>query len=237
MRAGKDDRYKGGTSHDEVPLFAMAAHELKSPLALIRQLAGSLDDESLSASRRSEIARRIELTSERSLRLTSNLTKAERLEPTLFPLEPLSVLAVCDEVVRELAPLYSARGRKMVIRRRLSAPLAIANRDLLSRVLLQFGDNALQYAASDTVELAVSSSRSGNIRIGVRDFGPAVTRLHQPTRSGSVITPRRPESSGLGLMISQQFAKAMNGNIGVTRHRDGASFYIDLHQSRQLSLI
>ena len=237
MRAGNNQWYKGGTTRDEVPLFAMAAHELKSPLALIRQLASSLDDEDISDSERSEIARRIELTSERSLRLTSNLTRAERLELSLFPLEPLNVLAVCDEVVRELTPLYTARGCQMSLSRRSAAPLAIANRDLLTRVLLQFGDNALQYAASDKVELAVSSSRRGNIRIGVRDFGPAVTDLHRATKSNALITPRRPESSGLGLMISRQFANAMNAQIGVIRHRDGASFYIDLAKSHQLSLI
>lgn len=237
MREGSSNWRKGGTARDEVPLFAMAAHELKSPLALIRQLASSLTDQNLSETERSLIARRIELTSERSLRLTSNLTSAERLEPTLFPLEPLNVLAVCDDVIRELTPLYTARGCKMSLSRRASVPLAIANRDLLTRVLLQFADNALQHTAAQTVELAISSSRQGNIRIGVRDFGPAVGDLHRSTKSGGIITPRRPESSGLGLMISQQFASAMNGKIGVTRHRDGASFYIDLHQSQQLSLI
>lgn len=236
MSTGRIERSKGGISADEVPLFAMAAHELKSPLALIRQLASSLDDD-MTAQQRREIARRIELTSERSLRLTSNLTRAQRLEPTLFPLEPLNTLAICSDVVRELTPLYQARGRNLKLRTRASAPLAIGNRDLLTRVLLQFVDNALQYAASDVVELAVNSSRRGEIRIGVRDYGPAVTDLHQQTKHQRVITPRRPESSGLGLMISQQFARAMNGQIGVTRHRDGASFYIELKQSRQLSLV
>jgi signal transduction histidine kinase len=47
----------------------------------------------------------------------------------------------------------------------------------------------------------------------------------------------RPSSSGLGLTIADQFARAMNGSVGATRHRDGASFHVDIHASRQLSLI
>jgi len=47
----------------------------------------------------------------------------------------------------------------------------------------------------------------------------------------------RPQSSGLGLYIAGQFADAMNGRIGVTRHRDGATFYVDLQASKQLSLL
>jgi K+-sensing histidine kinase KdpD len=47
----------------------------------------------------------------------------------------------------------------------------------------------------------------------------------------------RPQSSGLGIFIASQFADAMNGNIGVTRHRDGVTFYVDLNSSRQLKFL
>lgn len=47
----------------------------------------------------------------------------------------------------------------------------------------------------------------------------------------------RPQSSGLGLYIASQFAEAMHGTIGATKHHDGATFYVELHASRQLSLL
>jgi signal transduction histidine kinase len=47
----------------------------------------------------------------------------------------------------------------------------------------------------------------------------------------------RPESSGLGLYISGQFADAMQGTIGAVRHRDGATFYVELPASRQMNLL
>jgi integral membrane sensor signal transduction histidine kinase len=47
----------------------------------------------------------------------------------------------------------------------------------------------------------------------------------------------RPESSGLGIYVANQFARAMNGRIGLIRHRDGLTFYVEMPISRQLSLI
>lgn len=45
----------------------------------------------------------------------------------------------------------------------------------------------------------------------------------------------RPESSGLGIYVASQFAQAMDGEIGLIRHRDGLTFYVELPLSRQLS--
>jgi K+-sensing histidine kinase KdpD len=81
------------------------------------------------------------------------------------------------------------------------------------------------------------------IRLGVRDYGPALSsdmwRSLQGKIAGASTTPihARPQSSGLGIYIAGKFADAMQGQIGVTRHRDGATFYIDLQASRQLSLL
>ena len=66
------------------PSFVVAAHELKAPLALIRQLAIELEAGEYTALERAVLAQRITLTAERALRLTTDLTKARRLENALF---------------------------------------------------------------------------------------------------------------------------------------------------------
>ena len=55
---------------------------------------------------------------------------------------------------------------------------------------------------------------------------------NKPVKSGS-----RPESSGLGLFIAQNFANKMGGKIGLVRHRNGNTFFVELNKSEQLSLI
>ncbi len=221
-----------------------AAHELKSPLVLIRQLALVMQDDDISETERQRLLDQITLTSDRALRLTSDLTRSSRLNDTLFELEPINPLHLCEDIVHELLPLFNAQDRTIKLMPRKHRLLMIANRDLLRRVILTFGDNALHYSDKNIpVELSINELNNGTtVRLGVRDYGPAVpidlwkslkqklSRAPQPLHS-------RPQSSGLGLYIAGQFADVMNGTIGVTRHRDGATFYIDLQASRQLDLL
>lgn len=221
------------------PLFVAAAHELKSPLALVRQLSLSIESGDITPGETQKLARQITLTSERALRLTTNLTRTARLEDGLFTLEPLNPVSLCQEVVQEIAPLYKARGRHIAVAR--SRPLlALANRDLLRRILLSFADNALHYGDEGTPVVITASARNGGsqIRVGVRDYGPAVPgKIAKATGKTAAAVHSRPESSGLGLYIARQFAEAMQATIGTTRHKDGATFYVDFSASTQMRLL
>lgn len=223
----------------EQPSLVAAAHEMKGSLALIRQLSLGLDTLDLTADQ-AELARRIQLTSEQTLRLVNDLTRAERLEDSLFALEPIHPIALCEEVAHEISPLAAEYHRELRIVRRRQTPLVVANRELLRRVMLQFITNALHYSDDQPIELRTNII-GDRARLSVRDFGPGVSadvwrRLAQNTQSRQSIS-RRPESSGLGLYLSRQFAEAMAGSVGVTRHRDGASFFVDLGLSTQMRLL
>lgn len=238
------DDAQWGAMLGDVPFIVAAAHELKAPLALVRQLSLYLESGEVSPEERAELLRQVTLTSERALRLTTNLSRAQRLEDSLFSLEPVNPQQLCEEVAHELAPLYAAKGREIRVKARRRQPLVVANRDLLRRIILNFGDNALHYAETDEpVLLDTTYSHQGErVRIGVRDYGPALApdawrRLASQLGSAAYVLHDRPQSSGLGLYVSHQFAQAMHGAIGATRHRDGVTFYVDMHASMQLRLL
>jgi signal transduction histidine kinase len=229
----------------DLSFLVTASHELKAPLALIRQLSLALTASgSVSDSERERMLRQITLTSERALRLTSDLSRSSRLEDSLFELEPLNPRQICEEVAHELEPLYKEKNKEIRVASGYRPILVVANRDLLRRVMLNFGDNALHYTdAKLPVELRiVSFGRDNRIRMGVRDYGPAIPtdmwqRLQSHLGTDAQALHARPQSSGLGLYVAGQFAKAMHGKIGATRHRDGATFYVDLTASTQLRLL
>ena len=82
----------------EVDGILVVAHELKAPLAVLRQLAFSLGDLNLKDERsRSQMIS----VSERAIKQVNDLIKIRRLEDGLFEMEPVSVREVCDAVSRE----------------------------------------------------------------------------------------------------------------------------------------
>lgn len=231
---------------NDLPSLIVAAHELKSPLALVRQLSLMLESDNVLMDDQKRMLRQISLTSERALRLTSDLTRSVNLTDALFELEPINPQQLCKDIVCELTPLFEAHNRKVKLVSRRSSLLLVANRDLLRRIILNFSDNALNYAEDENtnVEIKIKMRNSGRVvRLGVRDYGPALSNdLFKSLRNKLVnVSPTsihaRPQSSGLGLFIVSQFADVMNGKIGVIRHHDGATFYVDLQASRQLSLL
>lgn len=216
----------------------VAAHELKAPLAVLRQLALSFDgagegDEAI----RDEMVQ----ISDRAIRQVNDLTKIQRLTPGLFEMEPVAVRAVCDEVSRELMYLFRFNQRDLYIKYTNRAPLVVANRELLHSVVYNFLLNAMHYSGEETrSELLVRDVRD-RVRILIRDYGPALPKdVWKEMKRGWIEKPTsiamRPGSSGLGLFIASKFSKYMKAEVGAVRHRDGTSFYVDLLKSKQMSL-
>ncbi len=236
------NQQEGGGVTSRISTLGIAAHELKSPLVLMRQLSIELTDDTLTASERLRVVEQLRHISEKALRLTSDLTRTQS-QQSLFELSPVNPLDVARDVKFELGGLYRAHGRALNVRRIRHLPPVIANRDLLRRILLNFADNALHYTGVDgMVELQAQllNERSA-VRLSVRDYGPHMPldhwrKLTHTLHEGQPVH-QRPQSSGLGLYIAHEFARHMNGHIGAIRHQDGASFYVELPVSRQLALL
>lgn len=233
---------KLGSNVDDSSLAAAAASELTSPLVLLRQLGMAVAADDITSSERKRLAEQLRLTSERALRMTANLSMSSSNQAVL-PLEPVNPVSVCQDVVHELSPLFSAHGKSITLQQRTRVPLLVANRRILQRILLGFVDNALPYGSNDhPIQLTINGHRN-SVRIGVRDYGPAVpsdiwrTLDSKITRQANAPLASRPQTSGVGLVTVRRLAELMHSTVGIIRHRDGATFYIDLHASNQMSLL
>ncbi|MDO5451759.1 MAG: HAMP domain-containing sensor histidine kinase [Candidatus Saccharibacteria bacterium] len=222
----------------EVDGILVAAHELKAPLAVLRQLALSFDEMDADNEHiRSEMVS----VSERAIKQVNDLVKVRRLEDGLFEMEPVAVRAVCDEVTRELAYLFSYNRRDLFIKYSNKSKLVTANRDLLYSVVYNFLLNAMHYSGDGTRAELMVKDFCGKVKIVVRDFGPSLPiEVWREMRRGWIEKPTsiamRPGSSGLGLYIASKFSKYMNARVGAIRHRDGTSFFVELPVSKQASL-
>ncbi len=224
----------------EVNGILVAAHELKAPLNLLRQLAFSLDfveDENDVK----QIQNKMISVSDRAIRQVQDLTKIARLEDGLFEMEPVAVRGVCDDVTRELRSLFRFNHRNLVIEYKNRTRLVSANRELLYSIIYNFCLNAMHYSDEETRSELTLSDRNGKVRIDVRDFGPALPMdVWKSLKKGWIEKPTsiamRPGSSGLGLYIASKFSQYMHANVGAVRHRDGTSFFVELTPSKQAML-
>ena len=229
---------RGGVgSIGDIDGVLVAAHELKAPLAVLRQLALSLDVMDVPGEKiRSEMIS----VSERAIKQVNDLVKIRRLEDELFEMEPVAIRAVCDDVVRELSYLFRFNKRDLFIKYSNRSSLVTANRDLLHSVVYNFLLNAMHYSGEETRSELLVKEFHEKIKVIVRDYGPALPLdVWREMKRGWLNKPTsiamRPGSSGLGLFIASRFSRYMHAEVGAVRHRDGTSFYIELLKSKQVS--
>ncbi|MBR3230733.1 HAMP domain-containing histidine kinase [Candidatus Saccharibacteria bacterium] len=221
----------------EVDGILVAAHELKAPLAVLRQLALSFDQMDVGGEHiRTEMVR----VSERAIKQVNDLAKIRRLEAGLFVMEPVAIRAVCDEVSQELNYLFDHNKRDLFVKYSNRARLVTANRELLHSVIYNFLLNAMHYSGEKTRSELIVKDCFDKVRVVVRDYGPALPLdIWKELKNGFVGKPTsvamRPGSSGLGLYIASKFSRYMNARVGAVRHRDGTSFYVELPVSKQAS--
>ena len=222
----------------EVEGILVAAHELKAPLAVLRQLALSFDGMNMENER---IRDEMVSVSERAIKQVNDLTKIKRLEDGLFEMEPVAIRPVCDEVTNELMYLFRFNKRDLFVKYSSRVGLVVANRELLKSVVYNFLLNAMHYSGEETrAELLVQDCRD-RVRVEVRDYGPALPiDVWREMKRGWIKKPisisMRTGSSGLGLYIASKFSRYMRAEVGAVRHRDGTSFYVELLKSKQASL-
>ena len=196
----------------EVDGILVAAHELKAPLAVLRQLALSIGEMN---SEGEEIRSEMVQISERAIRQVNDLAKIRRLEDGLFKMEPVAVREVCDDVSREISLLFKFNNRDLSVHYSNRSKLVMANRELLRSVIYNFLVNAMHYSNEETKSELIVRELGGKVRILVRDFGPALPNdIWKELRNGWIKKPTsiamRPGSSGLGLYIASKFSRYMN---------------------------
>ena len=225
-----------------LPSVVAAAHELKTPLVLLRQLSLQLSDAEGLDERSRIIHERMRLTAERSLRLVEGITKAASLEASLLESEPIELQSLLVDVAHELSPLASQLGHQFDVRTPRRSVCLVGHREFLSALLLSLCDNALTYSQPGEPIRLSGMVRDNKVRLAVRDHGPVMSRARFSQLTGKLGQPQKPSgharSSGLGLWIADSFARRMESELQEDRHHGGGlPFSVALPRPQQLSLL
>lgn len=226
-----------------MPSVLAAAHELKAPLVLMRQLSLELAMNSANSAAERQTHERMRLTAERTLRLVDNITRASRLQDGLFDVEPLQVASVWHSVLDEVQPMARSMEQTIEVTVPKKPLLVVGHRELLPAVLMGLCDNAVGHTNRGGAVKVSARARGHEVEFSVRDQGPVISNQafeNLRARLGKSPQPlgTRPASSGLGLWIAGEFARSMSSRLEVTRHRGGGmTFSLLVPTSQQLSLL
>jgi signal transduction histidine kinase len=216
---------------------ANVSHELKTPLALIRLFAETLE---LGRVPSAEKARQyhgiINKESRRLTQLINNILDFSRIEAGRkeYRFTPGDVGAVVREVVDAYRFPIEQQGFALDVDVAEDLPEASIDPEALSQALINLVNNAIKYSP-DEKSVAVSVRRDGGeLRIAVRDRGIGIPRSEQRkifekfyrAESSLVHTTK---GSGLGLALVQHIVDAHGGRVElVSAPGEGSTFTLVL---------
>ena len=196
--------------------LAGGAHELKTPLALIRaqiDLEGTAD--------RAVLLHDLDLMARQVNQL---LHLAEASETQNYAFELIDVAVVAEDVVDYLRRLAEIRQVYVDVRRAPAIPTLRADRGALFMLLKNLMENAIQHSPIGGI-VAVSIETD---HLCIRDDGPGITvgdlpKLFTRFWRGPM---RRNDGAGLGLSICQEIAAAHKWEIRARSTGNGAEFIL-----------
>lgn len=209
----------------------IAAHELRSPLGIIRGYASMLSEGMLAEPDRGVALTRIGEKTEEMARQVSEMLETARLETLGFELElePVDLLGVIDDAAEAMRPLIGANHRFVVSAPR--DPLAVvADRRRLTMTLTNLIDNAIKYSPAGG-EIEIGCGHDGrDASISVRDHGIGISAEQAHllfTRFGRLVTPETSHirGTGLGLYLARETALLHGGDILVASTPGGGSTF------------
>lgn len=185
---------------------ANAAHELRTPLALLRARLDGMTDRDAAASIHPDL--------ERMRRLIEQLLAVSRLDSHMPMVRAdVDLVELAGEVVAHMAPLAVAEDKQVSLTAPDHAVRIVGNADSLSAAVRNLVENALRFAPTGSaVEVVVAEGP----RIEVHDAGPGI-----PPEDRAHLFERfwrgrdRQGGAGLGLAIVAEVAALHGGRLSV----------------------
>jgi signal transduction histidine kinase len=196
---------------------ADAAHELRTPLSILRTRIDMLDDQ--------EMRRALRQNVEGMAHIVGQLLDIAELDALVVgPEEKADLRSVAAEVAEFVAPLALSQGKDIALLG-VGEPVWVkGNTEMLGRAIRNLAENAINHTADgSTVEFVVE----GDGTVSVLDHGPGI-----PDEERNLIfrrfwrrDRRKQGSTGLGLSIVQRIAELHSATVTVENRRPhGARF-------------
>jgi signal transduction histidine kinase len=218
----------------------VAAHELRSPLAVIQGYAEMLADGDagpLSEGQHEYLAA-IQKGAQRLLQITSSLLDVTRIEAGRVDLvlQPTDLPALVWTAAAELQPQLTAKRQVLTQHHAPALPPALCDPTRTAQIVSNLISNAIKYTPEQGhISIAVqAAAEEGFLQVSVTDDGVGIAPEDQGQvfkrffRAANVIQTRA-GGTGLGLYIARALVELHGGRIWLSSEPGkGSTFYVTL---------
>ncbi len=218
--------------------LANMSHEIRTPLAAVMGFADILAKGQVDGAERDECAQSIRRNGNLLLRLIDDILDFSKIEANRLELERVS--HCLKDLLQDIESTLAFRAREKGVGLSFHVPAETGRAHLMDpvrvkQVFFNIVGNALKFTARGEVVVDVALGRADDrhdrLRVTVRDTGIGMseaqaTKLFRPFGQADPSTKRRYGGSGLGLVISRQIARAMEGDLRLVSSRpEGGSVF------------
>jgi signal transduction histidine kinase len=202
---------------------AIASHEMRTPLAIIRGQADLLQN-SPSVTANSEATRRVSSILKSTVRLlgiVNDFLDVTQLEARrmVFMHEEFDLMPLLEEGISDFQKLASQKNLSLAFAG-LSVPLpsVVADKDRVRQIIVGLVGNALHYTEKGGIEVSVSPGPT-HVKVLVKDTGLGIDPAKQHLLfqkfqiTSEVFMHSREYGSGMGLYIAKMLLEHMGGEI------------------------
>ena len=203
-------------------MAAVMAHEVRTPLGILRSSAQLLERQPNLGERERELTGFIISETDRLNRLVTMLL--ECASPRAPDFKPHDLHEIIDHVLDLLAT--KAEHKQVRLERKLTAinSILVCDREQVIQIVLNLVINALHFVPDEGRIVVATHNEADSLVMSVADDGPGIPADLRPRVFDPFFT-RREGGIGLGLTIVQQIVQVHQGEIWVTESRWGGACF------------
>ncbi len=202
--------------HESIDFMAIAAHELRGPVTVIRGYLDVLNNEigkSLNSDQQ-QLLERITVSSNRLNSYINNVLNASRSDKKLLKLHLREerLQDVLSYVKEELISLAKVQNRLLVMNIPSDLPTVAVDKNSVSEVINNLVDNAIKYSREGGQVVVKASVKGDFVELTVLDYGIGIprsvvgnlfTKFYRSHRSKQSVS-----GTGLGLYLSKNIIES-----------------------------